>query len=463
MPEDSQPPRFWSPLPEVATGSYGFEVIEFAERNPQLHRRPISALRWWQQVYLLCALAHDADGRLVFRNWGLSTPRQVGKTTLVSTVHSWRLMHGARIFGEPQFLVSVAHRARTAAEAWMWPARWASSQKERFSVRFANGQEAVEQLEDGSRWAVVAPSEGAAIGLSLTQLTLDEAWMLSASMADAADPALAEAESPITWVVSTAGDYARSDFFLGRRTLALQLLDEPSNNFYCEWSAPGGASLDDRDAWRQASPVWSEKRLATVLDARLKMSDPEFGMAYLNKWGHIPTLNATPGLPMVTQEQWSRLNGVEAPPVPPVVVAVEGYFAEGVSTAAAWQLPGGRVFVQVRDHRTIAEAAATALGSQAPQVLVGKSLTQDPVWQTAAVEPTGSTTKEAVATIRQLLDADVLRHDGGEVLAEQVLAVRTAPSAEGLRLVSQGRSDGVKAAAWAAARARVAIEEPKIF
>jgi hypothetical protein len=48
-----------------------------------------------------------------------------------------------------------------------------------------------------------------------------------------------------------------------------------------------------------------------------------------------------------------------------------------------------------------------------------------------------------------LVDDDVVRHDGGTDLAEQVLSVRTVPGADGPRVRSVGRMDAVKAAVFA--------------
>jgi len=44
-----------------------------------------------------------------------------------------------------------------------------------------------------------------------------------------------------------------------------------------------------------------------------------------------------------------------------------------------------------------------------------------------------------------------------------VLGVRTTSGPEGPRLKSSGRTDAVKAAAWAVAAARVATESPAVF
>jgi hypothetical protein len=68
-----------------------------------------------------------------------------------------------------------------------------------------------------------------------------------------------------------------------------------------------------------------------------------------------------------------------------------------------------------------------------------------------------------VADLGRLLDDGLILHDGGPVLAEQVLAVRTVPGVEGMRLVSQGRLDAIKAAVWAADAVRSAVETPAIW
>jgi hypothetical protein len=155
--------------------------------------------------------------------------------------------------------------------------------------------------------------------------------------------------------------------------------------------------------------------------------------------------------------------GTASPGVAPAVVAVESWFSDGVCVASAWPLGGSQVLVGVECHRTVADAAGAVSGVSAGQLLVGKSIAKDPAWAALLVEPVGSTTKQAVTTLRQLVDDDVLRHDGGEVLSGQVLALRTLPGADGPRVRSTGRADAVKAAAWAVESARAATEVPAIF
>jgi len=59
-----------------------------------------------------------------------------------------------------------------------------------------------------------------------------------------------------------------------------------------------------------------------------------------------------------------------------------------------------------------------------------------------------------VTDLSGLLRDDALRHDGGEHLAAQVLALRTSAAADGQRVRSTGRADAAKATVWAAQAAR---------
>ena len=146
-----------------------------------------------------------------------------------------------------------------------------------------------------------------------------------------------------------------------------------------------------------------------------------------------------------------------------MVGAVEAWFGQGVAVALAERDESGRVGVCVRLFGTVAEGAAAMVG--VPVVLVGKSVAGDPAWTTAevVVRPVGAPTRDAVGALRRLVNEGLFTHDGGEELAEQVAALRITAGVDGPRVRSTGRVDAVKAAAWAAAEARVAVDVPAVF
>lgn len=78
-------PRWLTPLPEGAVGSWGPAVARFAERELGI------TLDLWQRWALNRALAYGADGRLLHRVYLISTARQNGKTALVRALIGWAL------------------------------------------------------------------------------------------------------------------------------------------------------------------------------------------------------------------------------------------------------------------------------------------------------------------------------------------------------------------------------------
>jgi hypothetical protein len=389
----------------------------------------------------------------------ITVSRQSGKSWLLRALIVWRIQR-ADLFEEEQTIIHIAHKFPTAVEVWRPAARWAAGQGWR--VRWGSGEQTIESPE-GGRWLIAAAMDGVGVGFALSGLVVDEGWMIKRSVVEAADPALSESESPQLWLVSTAGDSA-SDLFGTYRMQALDTLLEPSNLLLLEWSAPRAAALDDRSAWRAASPVWSAKRESEILDKLTKMDPLEFRQNYLNIWIEGVHGRREPGAPVFAESEWEALNGLIPPVgVPPSVTAVESWFADGVCVASAWPLAAGQVVVRVESHPTVSEAARSALSGSPLRLLVGKSIAADPGWALALIEPTGSTTKQAVASLRQLVDDDVLRHTGSGVLTEQALALRTLPGADGPRVRSTGRADAIKAAAWAIEGARVMVDTPRVF
>ncbi|WP_344048611.1 HNH endonuclease [Nocardioides panacihumi] len=434
-------------------GSYGVEAIRWAEE------RQATTLRWWQRLAIMRQLEHDEDGRLVWRQIVESGPRRIGKSVRLRVTATWRLEH-ADLFGEPQLVLLTGKDLQIAREihhkAWRWAEEVAG-----WKVRRANGSEEI-TTPDEHRWLVRA--QNAVYGYDVCYGQADESWDVDPqAITDGLEPATLERISPQLHLTSTA--HVKATSLMRRRLLAAVRGDDPSTLLLL-WGARPGADPGDPDVWRAASPHWSEDRLALVASkyaaALAGEDDPEFDdpdpmrgfMAqYLNVWPMIAAREA-PGTPLTTANDWQALEA-EVPEVAPGAVAVESWPGAGVSVAAAWKLANGRTVVSVSSHPDVAQAAemAKAWGCRA-QVLVGASLATDPAWQNMRIVPMTGTIANAVADLTRWLDEGTLAHDGGAHLARQATSTRTKAAPTGLRPVSAGPTDALKATVWAVTAAR---------
>jgi succinate dehydrogenase hydrophobic anchor subunit len=165
--------------------------------------------------------------------------------------------------------------------------------------------------------------------------------------------------------------------------------------------------------------------------------------------------------PLVSRDVWRGLEHHGDEPVAWAAAAVESTM--GLPPVVALAGPAGtRVVVQVVQADSIAHAAAIAASvTHTPRV--GKSLLHDPCWEVVDAIPTSATTAHAAAELRQLIEDSWIAHTGEQLLTDQVLAVRVDKSVSGLRVVSTGRADAVKAAVWAAAACRAVPEAAGVF
>lgn len=288
-PPDACFPRIATPNSGRGVGTYGPEMLAWCDER-RLNSRRSSGWRWWQRYVAYRALEHDEAGRLIWDVVVLSGPRQIGKSWFERGLCSWRLVQGGR-FGEEQTILHVAHKLIAAKETWRPAARWATA-TDGFGVRWAAGEESIENRSDGSRWMLQAASDGAGVAFSLSMALVDEAWRIRRQVVDGAiAPTLAEATSPQLWLVSTAGT-SESDLMASNRAagLARLELDDPGSLLLIEWSAPPEPELDidDPAVWRAASPFWDERRAERVARARERSSEYEFRQQWLNQW--VPTV-----------------------------------------------------------------------------------------------------------------------------------------------------------------------------
>ena len=432
VPAEAHWPRVMSAPHPAAVGSYGDEVAAAAMLRTGL------PLRWWQRLALVRLLEHDAAGELVWPSWLLSTARQLGKSWLLRELFLWRIDQADR-FGEPQLVLHTGKDLPVCREIQR-PARvWARGQ-DGYTVRDSNGMEEIE-TPDGSRWLI--RGRGSVYGYSASLGAVDEAWHVDTEIVeDGIEPTMVERASSQLGLISTAHRQATA-LMPDRRTAALEQLVSPVDSLIVEWSASSSTALDDRRAWRQASPHWSGRRERLIVSKHLRAmagasEDPDepdpieaFRTQWLNIWPERRSVAADERIePLVEPDAWHALADLELVPSGPLVLGLADFFGRGAGAAAAALLPDGRVFVWGRrfDRRRAAIEWLELLAGAHPDstLLVDATIGPDDVADLGAtVERAGpSTTRNALPRLRDLVSDRRLVHDGGVELAGQLVGMR---------------------------------------
>lgn len=448
LPEDASQPRAMTPVHPDAVGSYGWDAIAWVERDLGI------VLRWWQRLAFVRQLEHRGDGSLCWRTVVESCPRRAGKSVRLRSMALWRLAHH-EMFGEPQLALHTGKDVAIVREIHRQAWRWAEERDE-WDVRKGVGQEEV-RLDEVHRWLV--RSTDAVYGYDVTLGMVDEAWAVEpATYEEGLEPATLERSSPQLLLTSTAHRRSTS---LMRKKLSSALAVDDGETLLMFWGALPGTDPSDPDEWRAASPHWTQDR-ARMIEAKhtaalAGQTEPEFGdpdpMAgftaqYLNTW-ILTGAAQTKGDTVVSEEAWSALE-VDHPGADGAAVAVESWFDGGVSVAYAWR--DGTVHVD--DYADLATATAVLAAEGVRSLIAGASLMEDPALKGFVVTKGSGRLAQSVHELSRFLKDDTLRHTGGPHLTGQVVAVRTAPAPDGVRVVSRGRGDAIKAAVWAITAAR---------
>ena len=448
-----------------AVGSYGLEAIAWLRANYGVE------LRWWQKLAITRILEFDADGLLVWQDVVISTARQVGKSVLLAALAIWRL-NSANLFAEEQRVMHTGKDLQVCRQVHRPGRIWAKANGWR--VIETNGKEEI-AAPDGSEWVVRA--QKSVYGYPVTLALCDEAWAVSTErVEDGLEPTLVERASGQLILFSTAHGNATSLIPL-RRAAAFATWGRPKSTLILEWSAPRTATIDDRDAWRLASPHWgpSRERLLENKLARIAQGiseDPDeddaarsFRSQFLNVWPSRSLIPHGRAEPLVPREKWNQARDdyATAPDAAPLSVAIEDWYGVGAAAAAAAPLPDGRILTWGGVFRDRAEAYAWAgvtVGRREDcRVLVGQTLgvteAEFHIPDAAAhFTCNTTTTRAALPLVRSLVLSGRLAHSGDEDMAEQVATVRLIASNAGGLLLAHGdsvRPDLLKAMAWAVA------------
>jgi hypothetical protein len=266
----------------------------------------------WQQHVVDVLLEIDPDtGCLVYDEWGLTVPRQSGKSVLILAKASHRCI-ASGFFGAGQEIAYSAQTAKKAVEKfekdYSAALRYAKRSHAAFSqvsVRTGNQKTDI-RYPNGSAFMVESGTEKSGHGSVLDEAYIDEAFAQPDNrMEQAFEPAMITRRNKQLGSVSTAGWLDGSPYLWGKVQAGRLLVAAGvrRGTAYFEWSAPDDADPHDEAVWLACMPAvhrpdclpTCERHTITLAAIRSvhdkavrenKLSD--FCRAYLNQWKPKP-------------------------------------------------------------------------------------------------------------------------------------------------------------------------------
>lgn len=420
-------PRLFTPQHPDAVGTLADEWAEWLLVEHSFELRP------WQKLVLDRALEIDANGRLVWRNIIVSTPRQSGKSLLIWAIALCRNQFADR-FVEPQEVVHVANNLAAARRIHQRAWRWA--QQSGIRIYKAFGQERL-LWPDGSHWSLV--SSQAIWGWSASLALVDEAWDVHPDVVNnALKPTMVEREQPQLWLFSTANDECTPTIPVERERAG------NGSTMIAEWSAPRNADVFDPEVWRLASPHWTKQRMEMMTDS---VRTPGFKRQWLNIWPDIRS-------EIAWSDSWPDLRASK--PVPPYIAAIESAFDRSCYGIAIASPNASGADLEAKVVHSEEDAMAWLLNRNPVVLMAGASIKdrfQGPwITYSCTARETRSATPWMIAAIRD----KKLTHNHDAEVAAQISAtvitdVETGPVFSARR--SSGPIPVSKAIAWASTAA----------
>lgn len=425
----SQRPRL-SLAPHDAVSHAAEEVADLAESCGLV-------LDDWQRWCLEGMLSERHDGRWAASTSLLLLPRQNGKNSVLEALE----LAGLFLFGW-QRMIHTAHLAKTAADHQLRMVALIKGNPELEKVCHfynANGKEAIVRDDTGQRLEFITRGKKSARGGSPQLVVFDEALYLSDEQVNAILPSLSaqsmRAEGAPMMVYTSSAPLPESDVLHRVRNACIE--GSLQNAFFAEWSCEPGADPNDRDNWYAANPglgiriseEWIERN-------ELPLMSPEgFAVERLGVvLGQDAGMSELPGWPQCLDES-SVMTGKAAIAVD--VAPDLSWFTIGVAGLRA----DSRCHVEVVDRFTSASDAVEALKKMHaahrapvhldPRAAAGGLIPDLLAAKVPVVEVTTTDLVKACAHLKQLVNADQLRHRGQIPLDQAVYGAAVRAIGEG--------------------------------
>jgi hypothetical protein len=329
----------------------------------------------WQENVLAAAMGVRSDGRWATPTVGISVPRQNGKGALIEA----RELAGLLLFGE-KTIIHSAHEQKTARVGFerilSYFENYDDLRKKVRGTMSAIGREYI-KLKNGSELHFPARSKGAIRGFSIDCLILDEGQILGDPAWEAIKPTISARPNVQTWVLGTPPT-PLDDGAVFTRMRERGLEGKDHRLCWCEWSAPTGASLDDREAWAQANPALGLRITEeAIADERNEMSDAGFARERLGVWASEQQLAVIPA------DVWGGRRATEAEmpamDVTPNALGLDRWHDGTTAISAAWRNAEGGVHVELvavdvtSDVSAVLDWLVAQAGRKVPVVVAGDS------------------------------------------------------------------------------------------
>jgi hypothetical protein len=276
-------------LPRLATTTDS-ESENFAAQIGEFSHKVLGVkLMPWQLVILAGMTAHK-DGEWINRQALVSVARQNGKSVAIQALIGWWLCTQGGGRGEPQTIISVAHKLDLATATFKNLALKLEA-KMGADVSWSYGRMMLE-MPDGSQWQVRAATPQCGHGYSPDLVVVDEVWAVSeAALDEGLLPGQRARPNPLCAMFSTAGTQ-ESKAMLRWREQGIRQIDagEIGPLYFAEYSPPSGLDPMTHEAWEYANPALGHTLKMKVIEAEAKAPNRN---AFLRGSVNIWTASAT--------------------------------------------------------------------------------------------------------------------------------------------------------------------------
>jgi hypothetical protein len=207
------------------------------------------------QLRAAAGMTQHVDGEWLVRQSMVSVARQNGKTTLMAAVIGWWLCTQGAARGQPQTVVSSAHKLDLATALFKYLAPILEA-KAGARPSWSYGRMSLD-MPDGSTWLVRAATPQAGHGYSIDLCVVDECWAVSeAAVDEGLLPAQRARRNPLLAMFSTAGTQD-SHLMLRWREQGLRQIDagDVGPLYFASWEPPSNLDPMTPEAWAYANPA----------------------------------------------------------------------------------------------------------------------------------------------------------------------------------------------------------------